>query len=85
MTEKVVVHGLSIFKDKSGFYKIRSTIRIGHVQPGQVLSFTSPGGDVHTLRVKECIDGPGRHTTIIVDGDAEAIDEFKGGYYLFGS
>ena len=79
-----VVHGLSIFKAKEGLHKIRSTIRMGSVEPGQILSFTTSGGDVHTLRVKECIDGPSRHTTIIVEGDDEAINKFKGGYYLFG-
>lgn len=80
-----IVHGLSIFETKDGLHKIRSTIRAGHVLPGQILSFTAPGGDVHTLKVKECIDGPSRHTTLVVDGDADAISEFKGGYYLFGN
>ena len=80
-----VVHGLSIFKVEDGLHKIRSTIRTGQVKPGQILSFTASGGQVHTLQVKECIDGPSRHTTIIVDGDADAINEFRGGYYLFGA
>lgn len=77
-----IVHGLSIFETRDGLFKIRSTIRAGHVMPGQTLSFTASDGEVHTLKVKECIDGPSRHTTLIVDGDA--ISEFKGGYYLFG-
>jgi hypothetical protein len=80
-----IVHGLSMFKLKDGLHKIRSTIRTGHLEPGQSLSYTTIGGKVHTLRVKECIDGPGRYTTVIVDGDTESITEFKGGYYLFGS
>jgi len=80
-----VVHGLSIFKVEGGLHKIRSTIRTGHVEIGQILSFTTSGGKVHTLKVKECVDGPGRHTTLIVDGDTDAINEFKGGTYLFGT
>ncbi len=79
-----VVHGLSMFKLKGGLHKIRSTIRTGQVEPGQILSFTTSDGKAHTLKVRECIDGPSRHTTIIVEGDADAINEFKGGYYLFG-
>jgi hypothetical protein len=79
-----VVHGLSIFKVKGGLHKIRSTIRTGQVKPDQTLSFTTSSGEVHTLKVRECMDGPGRHKTIIVEGDADAINEYKGGYYLFG-
>lgn len=80
-----VVHGLSIFKAKGGFYKIRSTIRTGHVESGQALSFTTSDGKAHVLRVQECVDGPGRHTTLMVSGDDEAINDFKGGYYLYGA
>ncbi len=79
-----IIHGLSIFERKDGLHKIRSTIRAGQVLPGQVLSFTTTAGEVHSLKVKECFDGPSRHTTIVVDGDADAISEFKGGYYLYG-
>jgi hypothetical protein len=80
----VVVHGLSIFKDMGGFYKIRATIRSGDVQAGQILSFTTPGGERHSLEVKERREGPGRHITLIIAGDTEAISDFSGGYYLFG-
>jgi len=80
---EIVIHGLSIFRKKSGLYKIRSTIRIGPVKPGQQLTFTDTDGRRHSLTVKECIDGPGHHTTIMVDGTEEDIKKFKGGYYLY--
>ena len=77
-----IVHGLSIFPEKNGLYKIRATIRKGEVQNGQTLGFITPGGAHYDLVVKEFRDGPGRHNTLIVEGDAEAIDNYKGGYYL---
>jgi len=80
----VVVHGLSIFKDMGELYRIRATIRTGDVQAGQILSFTTPGGVRHSFEVKERREGPSRHITLIIAGDAEAINDFSGGYYLFG-
>lgn len=82
---ETVIHGLSIFQIKGGLHKIRSTIRIGAVKPGQQLTFTDTDGKCHSLTVKECIDGPGRHTTIVIDGLPEDIKKFKGGYYLYGA
>ena len=79
-----VVHGLSIFEVEGGLYKIRSTVRVGQVEPGQMLSFTTPGGNRHSFEVKEIREGPGRHITLIIAGKPEAINDFSGGYYLFG-
>ena len=77
-----IIHGLSIFYEKDGLYKIRATIRSGNVHNGQILSYTTPGGAHYCLTVKELRDGPGRHMTLIVEGDSEAIGNYKGGYYL---
>lgn len=83
---KSVVHGLSIFQDtEDNLYRIRSTIRSGVVKPGQKLTFTASNGKNHSLEVHGLREGPGRHITLLVIGDAEAINDFKGGYYLFGS
>ena len=82
----IVVHGLSIFKEnEEGLCRIRSTIRTGKVELGQELIFTNPKGTQHSLKVKKLREGPGRHITLTLEGDTEAINDFKGGYYLFGS
>jgi len=80
----IVVHGLSIFEVMKGQYKIRSTIRIGQVEQGQALTYTASCGDTRTLKIIECIDGPSRHTTLIVEGDDDTLNEFKSGSYLYG-
>lgn len=79
-----IIHGLSIYRIKDGLHKIRATVRSGDIVNGQSLSYTAPSGDRYYLKVREFRDGPGRHKTLIVEGDSDAIENYRGGYYLIG-
>ena len=83
-TSDLIIHGLSIFPESNGNWRIRSTIRTGNVIPGQELLFSTPNGKKYSLMVIDKRDGPSRHVTLVVQGDEEAISSFQGGFYLFG-
>lgn len=80
---KTIVHGLSIFPDENGVCRIRATLRAGELHLGQIFTYTTPEGKSFNLALKECRDNPTRHLSLILEGEQEAIANFKGGYYLF--